>query len=85
MSHVSIVPTRSLPFLATNAISGFLSSHSIFVAEKYGSGRSPVRSAMKLVLFLSSAQRSVVRLSCHTIARASGLPVSRCQTTIVSR
>src|SRR5947207_7578385 len=58
ISQVSIVPASSLPFLATNAISGFLSSHSIFVAEKYGSGRSPVRSAMRLVLFFSWAQRS---------------------------
>jgi hypothetical protein len=38
------------------------------VAEKYGSGLNPVRSAKNVVLFLSSAHRSV-RRSCQTIAR----------------
>src|SRR6476661_8803870 len=33
INQVSIVPARSRPFLATNAISGFLSSHSSLVAE----------------------------------------------------
>src|SRR6266550_2489888 len=65
ISQLSIVPASSLPFLATNAISGFLSSHSILVAEKYGSGRRPVRSAIKRVLLRSCSQRSVVRRSCQ--------------------
>ena len=43
INQVSIVPASSLPLRATKFISGFFSSHSIFVAEKYGSGRRPVR------------------------------------------
>ncbi len=33
----------------------------------------------------SSSQRAAVRRSCHTMARATGSPVVRFQTTVVSR
>ena len=59
------------------------SSHSSFVAEKYGSGTSPVRARRSSAG--SSRQRSAVRRSCQTIAGATALPVARCQRTVVSR
>ena len=59
------------------------SSHSSLVAEKYGSGTSPVRARTSSAG--SSAQRSAVRRSCQTIAGATGVPVARCQRTVVSR
>ena len=45
------------------------SSHSSFVAEKYGSGTRPVRSRISSTG--SSAQRAAVRRSCQTIAGGS--------------
>ena len=57
--------------------------HSSFVAEKYGSGTSPVRSRIRSAG--SSAQRSAVRRSCQTIAGCTGRPLPRSQTTVVSR
>ncbi len=59
------------------------SSHSSFVAEKYGSGTSPVRSRIRSGS--SSRQRSAVRRSCHTIAGATARPLARSQRTVVSR
>ena len=58
-------------------------SHSSFVAEKYGSGTSPVRSRIKSGS--SSRQRAAVRRSCQTIAGATGRPVARSQSSVVSR
>ena len=65
-----------------------VSSHASFVAEKYGSSTSPVRSPdERLAARRRAARRSVaaVRRSCQTIARCSGRPVRRSQTTTVSR
>ena len=59
------------------------SSHSSLVAEKYGSGTSPVRARRRSAG--SSRQRSAVRRSCQTIAGATGFPVARSQRTVVSR
>ncbi len=76
-SHESTVPNAS-PLCGRSR-----SSHSSFVAEKYGSGTSPVRSRIRSLS--SSRQRSAVRRSCQTIAGATGRPVLRSQTTVVSR
>ncbi len=67
-SHESIVPKARSPAAPT-----FASSHSSFVAEKYGSGMRPVRSRISSTG--SSAQRAAVRRSCHTIARPIGAPL----------
>ena len=48
------------------------SSHSSFVAEKYGSGTSPVRARIRSAG--SSRHRSAVRRSCQTIARCDRPP-----------
>ena len=78
-SHASIVPKAS----SDCGCSTRARIHSSFVAEKYGSGTSPVRSRISAAG--SSAQRSAVRRSCHTIAGCTGVPVRRSQTTVVSR
>src|SRR6266566_2396379 len=57
--------------------------HSSFVAAKYGSGTRPVRSRIKSAG--SCAHREAVRRSCHTMARWTGRPERRCQTSVVSR
>ena len=53
------------------------SSHSSFVAEKYGSRTSPVASRIggSWPASRSASQRGAVRRSCHTIARWRGRPV----------
>ena len=53
------------------------------VAEKYGSGTSPVRSRIRSGS--SSRQRAAVRRSCQTIAGATGRPVTRSHSNVVSR
>ena len=77
-SHESIVPKARSP-----AAPAFASSHSSFVAEKYGSGTRPVRSRISSTG--SSAQRAAVRRSCQTIARPIGAPLRLSQTSVVSR
>src|SRR5687768_6089591 len=67
ISQLSIVPAHKRPLRATKAISGRLSRYSSLVAEKYGSGLTPVREASQPARSLSSAHRSVVRRSCQTI------------------
>ncbi len=64
----------------------FSSAHMIFVPEKYGSRRRPVRSAMVASSPLADSvwQMSAVRLSCQTMAGPSGLPVALSQKTAVS-
>ena len=59
------------------------SSHSSFVAEKYGSGTRPVCS--RISSGSSSRHRSAVRRSCQTIAGATAGRVARSQSTVVSR
>ena len=78
-SHESTVPKAS----SEEGTSVRASSHSSLVAEKYGSGTSPVRARTSSAG--SSAQRSAVRRSCQTIAGATGVPVPRRQRTVVSR
>ena len=57
------------------------------LAEKYGSSRSPVRSRTigSTPSRFSDSVNSAVRRSCQTMAGCSGSPVSRSQTTVVSR
>ena len=77
-SHVSTVPKASP---SRTPVSRRI--HSSFVAEKYGSGVSPVRARIESAG--SSRQRSAVRRSCQTIAGCTGSPDARSQTTVVSR
>ena len=61
-------------------------SHSIFVAEKYGSGSEPgaLRRSTRRAARAPDIVRAV-RRSCQTMARCTGRPVARSQMTIVSR
>jgi hypothetical protein len=77
-SHVSTVPKAS-----PSCDPASPRIHSSFVAEKYGSGVSPVRS--RICSARSSRQRAAVRRSCQTIAGPTGRPESRRQTSVVSR
>ncbi len=61
------------------------SSQRSFVPEKYASITSPVRSRTSVSCARSASHIAAVRRSCHTIAFATGAPVSRSQTTVVSR
>jgi hypothetical protein len=86
--YESIVPNASEPARAAAAMPFTLCSIQLtFVPEKYGSSVSPVSSLTRASLpwFSSSAQRSAVRRSCHTIALCAALPVLRSQMTLVSR
>ena len=78
-SHASIVPNASSA--CGTAVRSRI--HSSFVAEKYGSGTSPVRRRTSSTG--SDVHRSAVRRSCHTIAGYTGRVVARSQTTVVSR
>jgi len=62
-------------------------SQAILVAEKYGSSRRPVFAVISgsWPAALRAWHVSAVRRSCQTMALWSGLPVSRSQTTTVSR
>ena len=87
-SHASTVPNTARPSRALPASPSTLrSSHSIFVAEKYGSSIRPVfaRIASSSPASRSSPQRAAVRRSCQTSARCSGSPVDGSQQTTVSR
>ena len=86
--HESTVPNTARPSRARSASPSTLrSSHSILVAEKYGSSISPVRSRMRSSspASRSSSQRPAVRRSCQTSAWCSGSPVEGSQQTTVSR
>ena len=87
-SQLSIVPNASSPRSARARSCGSLSSsHASLVPEKYGSSSSPVRRVISgsWPSALSRAQKSAVRRSCQTIAGATGRPVARSQSTVVSR
>gem|GEM_PF-5129219 len=84
----STVPNSNFPASARDRAPATLSKiHRIFVAEKYGSSRNPVRSATNASTpsRFSRAQKSAVRRSCHTIALYTGRPDSRSHTMVVSR
>ena len=72
---------------AESATPPSVSSHSILVAEKYGSSTRPVarRTCGSSPWARSASQRSAVRRSCQTSARWRGRPVRRSQATTVSR
>jgi hypothetical protein len=63
------------------------SSQAILVPEKYGSSTRPVlaRIVCSAPAARSSAHIPAVRRSCHTMALASGVPVCRSQSKVVSR
>ena len=90
ISQASTFPNAISPRSARFLISwsAKLSSiHSIFVAEKYGSMTRPVvdQTLGPWPASTSSPHLWAVRLSCHTIALAMGVPVRRSQATVVSR
>ena len=81
---LSTVPAARSPRRAASRRRGSCSSiHRHLVAEKYGSSTSPVRSCSQGWSFWWARQKSVVRRSCQTIARAAGLPLERSQRTAV--
>ena len=85
---LSIVPKASSPrSAAPRAPSTVSRIQPILVAEKYGSSSRPVRSRTcgSRPAARSPAQASAVRRSCQTIARCTGRPVARSQSTVVSR
>ncbi len=87
-SQASIVPKASSPRSARARSDGSSSSsQASLVPEKYGSRSRPVRRATSgsWPSDFSRAQKSAVRRSCHTIAGATGRPVARSQSTVVSR
>ncbi len=87
-SHESIVPNTARPSRARcSSPSTLPSSHSILVAEKYGSSTSPVRwrTRSSSPASRSSAQSGAVRRSCQTIALWIGSPDTLSQMTTVSR
>ncbi len=82
------MPIRSRPDAARAFASGTLArSQWIFVAEKYVRMGSPVRACTSgSKPPATSARHSVsVRVSCQTIAGATGMPVRASQRTAVSR
>ena len=88
-SHESTVPNASFPWSASSRAPGTLSRiQRILLAEKYASGMRPVRrvtSSPTSGAPHSSSTRGAVRRHCHTMAFATGCPVSRFHTTVVSR
>ena len=84
-SQLSTVPAASSPASArARAPGSSSSSHESFGPEKYVASGRPVCSR-KRSSAPSAATRSALRASCHTIALASGRPVSRSHSTTVSR
>ncbi len=84
----SMVPKASSPRSARARAPATLSRiHATLVPEKYGSRSRPVRArtSASAPAARSCAHTGAVRRSCHTIARCSGRPVARSQTTAVSR
>mmetsp|Transcript_6839 Transcript_6839/g.23090 ORF Transcript_6839/g.23090 Transcript_6839/m.23090 type:complete len:316 (-) Transcript_6839:289-1236(-) len=88
-SHVSIVPTRSVPFpAAARTASTCSTSHRILVPEKYVEIGRPfcARSASADPSAVTkSSQTRCVRVSSHTSALCSGFPVTESHATVVSR
>ena len=84
---VSTVPKASSASARPRAPGMLSSSHRSLVPEKYGSIRRPVlrRTSASAPAPRSSSQYSAVRLSCHTMAGATGTEVARSQITVVSR
>ena len=89
ISQVSMVPkASSRPRRASRAPGTWSSSQRILLAEKYASMSRPVfcwMSRGRRRRAFSCSQNSAVRRSCQTIAWWIGSPVSRSQTTVVSR
>ncbi len=77
-SQVSTVPNASPARVRARAAATRASS-----PRSTGRATSPVRSRISSAS--SSRQRSAVRRSCQTIAGATGLPVARSQSSVVSR
>jgi hypothetical protein len=88
ISHESIVPKASSPRAARARAPGVLSSsHWSLVPEKYASSTNPVL-RVKTASYpaaRSASHAGAVRRSCHTIALATGRPVARSHSTVVSR
>ncbi len=87
-SHASMVPKRALPASAASRTTGTLSSnHLILGPEKYVASGSPVLGRNRSIPSspASSLVRASVRVSCQTMALASGSPVSASHTIVVSR
>ncbi len=88
MSQESTVPKASSPARARVIPSGTESRiQRSFVAEKYGSSSRPVlrRTSGSHPVRRSSSHASAVRRSCHTMAGATGSPLARSHTMVVSR
>mmetsp|Transcript_19270 Transcript_19270/g.60042 ORF Transcript_19270/g.60042 Transcript_19270/m.60042 type:complete len:207 (+) Transcript_19270:981-1601(+) len=90
MSHVSTVPKRAVPASAASRRPGtFSSSHTSLVAEKYGTIGRPVcarKWSFPLRKRAATARAiSSVRVSFHTMALCSGMPVVLSHTMVVSR
>ena len=86
--HESIVPKARSPESASLTRPGSRSSSQrIFGPAKYVAGGSPVRSRNQSTPRSSESlfARSAVRMSCHTIAFATGWPDRLLQRTVVSR
>ena len=87
-SQLSTVPKARSPASARARAPGvWSSSHCSLVAEKYASSTKPVLrcSVRAWPRDLSWSQAGAVRRSCHTMAGATGSPVRRSQSTVVSR
>ena len=87
-SQLSTVPKANSPASACWRSLGFwFNSHTILLALKYGSIRNPVICWILASKPLSrqSLHHWWVRLSCQTMAGATGLPVFLCQIMVVSR
>ena len=88
ISQVSIVPNSTSPRSARSRSRGSWSSIQVSRGPaKYGASGSPHRSRKRSgpCSPASSCTRSAVRVSCQTSARATGRPVARSHTTVVSR
>jgi hypothetical protein len=87
-SHVSIVPNSASPAAAFARAPGTLSSSHLSLRPlKYVASGKPVRARNRSwpPSRAKAATSSAVRVSCHTSAFASGAPVFRSHTTVVSR
>jgi hypothetical protein len=83
-----MVPKASSPRAARSRAPGtWSSSQASFVPLKYGSSTRPVtrRTSRLVPRGAQLAQRLAVRRSCHTMARCTGAPVARSQSSVVSR
>ena len=88
ISQLSIVPAANSPAAARAWPSGICRKiQCSLLAEKYGSSSRPVRCWIRTSFppWWRALTYSAVRRSCHTMARWTGLPDFRSQTTIVSR